>query len=169
MRFVKALVFIFVLTFCLVSTALAKSKIKDYDLGIGIGIPYGGLGGNIEIGREYLFTAGLGIVPFTDASIKNTQIGWCTGLRFYFKQPVLERVRWRASFLYGTVAYTEKNYLNTIQGGTIKEYQLQTGFAPSIGLRGENWDFDLAYSMYNVPEGETKRGSDIMFSFGLRF
>ncbi len=35
-------------------------------------------------------------------------------------------------------------------------------------LRGQNWDMDVAYSLYHVPEGETRKGGTVMFSFGLR-
>lgn len=169
LRALKIILLLLFLMAGLVDMVFAKSKIKDYDYGIGIGIPYGGLGGNVEIGRDYLFTVGLGLVPFTDASTKNTQMGWSTGLRFYIKKSLDKSLRWRVSLLYGTVGYTERVTTNTVTGGTTNEYNLQTGFAPAVGLRGENWDLDLAYAIFDVPDNETRKSGTIMFSFGLRF
>ncbi|MFH1454434.1 MAG: hypothetical protein ABIH00_10745 [Armatimonadota bacterium] len=170
MRALKVVSVILVIIFLFTAVCFAKNKIKDYDFGVGIGIPYGGIGANVEVGRDYVFTAGLGVMPFTDASTKNTQIGWSTGLRYYFKKELAPGLKWRVSALYGTVAYIERNYANNVTGGTVKEYELLTGFAPAVGIRGENWDFDIAYPLgYTVPEGVMERGGKIKLSFGFRF
>lgn len=167
LKVISLFLILFLLFTCM---SFAKSKAKDYDYGIGIGIPYGGIGANVEAGKDTVFTAGLGIMPFSDASTRNTQIGWSTGVRYYFKEPIGVGIKWRVSFLYGTVAYTEKTYANQTTGGTEHEYELRTGFAPMVGVRGENWDFDVAYPIgYDVPSGVAERGGKIKVSFGFRF
>lgn len=166
----KVVSILLVFLFCFTSVSFAKSKIKDYDFGVGIGIPYGGIGANVEVGKGAVFTAGLGVMPFTDASTRNTQIGWSTGLKYYFKKEISSGIKLRASLLYGTVAYTQKDYVNTTTGGNVKEYELKTGIAPGIGVRGQNWDFDISYPIgYEIPDGVMLRGGKIKLSFGFRF
>lgn len=171
-KVVSLILVVFFVLSCAVFAASSKSKVKDYDFGVGIGIPYGGIGANVEVGKDKdtVFTAGLGFMPFNDASSKNTQIGWSTGLRYYFNKPITTGIKWRASLLYGTVAYTENVYTNQTTGGTVREYELRTGFAPMVGVKGQNWDLDVAYPIgYQVPAGVMERGGKIKVSFGFRF
>jgi|GEM_PF-2403437 len=176
MKFFKVVSLLLAVCFaltCCVFASSSKSKVKDYDFGVGVGIPYGGIGANVEVGKDNgtVFTAGLGFMPFNDATTGgNTQIGWSTGLRYYFKQPVTTGIKWRVSLLYGTVAYTENVYTNQVTGGTERQYQLLTGFAPMVGIKGQNWDLDVAYPLgYTIPNGVMERGGKIKVSFGFRF
>ncbi len=145
------------------------SRFKEFDFGIGIGIPYGGLGANVEAGKDTAFTAGLGVVPLPDASNGTMQIGWSTGIKTYFKE-IQPGVRLRAGILWGTVAISSKTTTNALTGTISKDLQLQRGFAPIVGLRGENWDFDVAFPFgYTIPDGASETGGNIKFSFGFRF
>ena len=167
MRVVRVIVFT-VLIFMFFSAVTYAGK-KEFYLGVGIGIPYGGIGANIEAGRDIIFTAGIGLVPFTDASANNSQIGWSTWLKYYFKGDILKSVKSRASLLWGTVGVGETVFTNLLTGQSQHLYQLQTGFAPGLGLRGENWDFDISYPFYNLPSNYSNVWGTVKFSFGFRF
>ncbi|MFH0801763.1 MAG: hypothetical protein V2A78_05180 [bacterium] len=146
----------------------ARTKVRTSEFGIGIGIPYGGIGLNAEVGSKFVFTAGLGIVPFSDASDRNTQMGWCTGIKYYLTEPV-SGLKLRTGLLWGSVAYSDRQTKDA-SGANRKAYDLLTGFAPIIGLRGENWDFDVAFPLaYSVPDNANLSSGRVMFSFGFRF
>ncbi len=159
---------VIVLMVLAVAGAEARTRVRDSEFGIGIGIPYGGIGLNAEVGRKFIFTAGLGIVPFSDASDRNTQMGWSTGIKYYLTEP-LSGLKVRTGLLWGSVAYSDRKTTDASGGGR-KTYDLLTGFAPFLGLRGENWDFDVAFPLaYTVPDNAELSSGRVMFSFGFRF
>ncbi|MFH0775682.1 MAG: hypothetical protein V2A53_09390 [bacterium] len=157
--------------FPLSAQAADAEKERPNKISIGLGVPYGILGGNLEIEKNHLaISGGLGY--------DLAGLDWAVGARAYLNEPD-EAFRLRASCFYGVVALAEKKK-DAYSESTYEDY---SGLAPSLGFEwrfGKNvsLEFDLLYAIFDEEEIKTelKRegytmtedfGSPIRISFGL--
>jgi len=156
--------------FPLSAQAADAEKERPNKISIGLGVPYGILGGNLEIEKNHLaISGGLGY--------DLAGLGWAVGARAYLNEPT-KAFRLRASCFYGIVTLAEKK--NTSIKNTYEDY---SGFTPSLGFewrfgKDVSFEFDLLYAIFDEEEIKTelKRegytmtedfGSPIRISFGL--
>lgn len=127
----------------------AFEKERPNKISIGLGVPYGILGGNLEIEKSRLaISGGLGY--------DLAGLGWAIGARAYLNEPA-KTFRLRAGCFYGIVVLVEKKYISYGYGygyDSSTTYEDYPGFAPTLGFEwrfGEDtsFEFDLVYLIYD--------------------
>ncbi len=139
------------------ASADGSTEPKHIRAGFGLGIPYGVIGGNLEVSPidHLALTAGLGITPGGP--------GWSIGGRAYLFGKD-KTFRPRLSLLHGVVAVLET------RGRGSSTYETITGNAFGIGFEAGGFDFDLIFpSGYDMPAGAVEEGSDVKISFGYGY
>lgn len=149
-------------------------KERPHKISIGLEVPYGILGGNLDVEKDrFAISGGLGC--------DLAGLGWAVGGRVYLNKPA-DTFRLRASCFYGIVALVEKKKYSW-WGHSESTYEDYPGLAPSLGFEwrfGEDtsFEFDLLYIIFD--EDKIKKelkeegyaitedfGSNIKISLGL--
>lgn len=113
--------------FPLSAQAAGAEKERPNKISIGLGVPYGILGGNLEIEKNHFAVSG-------GLGYDLAGLGWAVGARVYLNEPT-KAFRLRASCFYGIVALAEK------KKNTYSDYP---GFTPSSAIPAS---FSFPYSL----------------------
>lgn len=135
---------------------------ERFRAGLGIGVPYGVLGGNLEVFPVNLISLflGLGATP--------AGAGWSIGARLY---PFGSQKQFnpRLSVLHGVVAYLETKYwYGTSTYETIDGNALGLGF-DWIFSNKYSLDFDVVFLDYSLPAGAKEQGGKTKISIGYGY
>jgi hypothetical protein len=154
--------------FLLFAIAQASAQSPVFRLGTGIGIPYGGLGGNAELGIEYAsVVAGLGY-PILG-------LGWSVGGKVYAASA---DKTWRphATVVYGTTVLYE---LKDANSGSVVEKGAVNGMAYYLGVDqdvarpgGSIFTYGIGYITHgSLPAGlkESDIGIPVKIIFGWNY